>query len=87
MSGIGFSISEDDDRPETPIRRMSRRFSIIFSKISPGGGHGGRGKGGRESQEVGIVEHRENSASRPGRLSWGTVGTGSEAPKSPRERP
>jgi hypothetical protein len=79
VSGIGFG--EDDDRPETPIRRMSRRFSVMFSKISPGG----HGKG-RESQEVGIVEHRENSASR-GRGSCGTVGTGSEAPKSPRERP
>ena len=81
VSGIGFG--EDDDRPETPIRRMSRRFSVMFSKINPGGGHG---KGARESQEVGIVEHRENSASR-GWGSWGTVGTGSEAPKSPRERP
>lgn len=81
VSGIG--LGEDDDRLETPIRKMSRRFSVIFSKISPGRGHGNRA---RESQEVGIVEHRENSAPR-GRGSWGTVGTGSEAPKSPRERP
>jgi fucose permease len=80
VSGIG---EDDDDRPETPIRRMSRRFSVIFSKISPGGGHG---KPARESQEVGIVEHRENPPSM-GRGSWGTAGTGSEAPKSPRERP
>lgn len=91
VSGIfGFGDDGDDSRPETPIRRMSRRFSVMFSKISPGG-HG-NGKGARESQEVGIVEHKENSASasRPsGRGSWGTVGTGagSEAPKSPRERP
>jgi hypothetical protein len=61
-----------DDRPDTPVRRMSRRFSVIFSKISPGG----HGNGARESQEVGIVEHRE-------RQSWGTQGTG-DGPQSPR---
>jgi len=57
------------DRPDTPIRRMSRRFSVIFSKINPGN----HGKGARESGEVGIVEHRE-------RQSWGTTGTGERSP-------
>jgi hypothetical protein len=69
-------------RGRTPIRRMSRRFSVIFGKITPGGG--GKDGGGRGSQEVGIVEHRENGR---GRGSWGTVGTGSEGLKSPREVP
>lgn len=42
-----------DDRPDTPIRRLSRRFSVIFSKI------GGGGKQSSESQELPVVEHRE----------------------------
>jgi fucose permease len=77
-----FDAGSDGERPDTPIRRMSRRFSVIFGKITPGG----KGGGGRGSQEVGIVEHRENGR---GRGSWGTVGTGmgSEGPKSPREVP
>lgn len=50
--------SVDYGRPDTPIRRMSRQFSAIFGKKSPGGG----GKGRRSSQEVGIVEHRERGS-------------------------
>jgi fucose permease len=41
------------DRPATPIEKLSRRFSVIFNKISPGK---------RGSQEVGIVEHRERDS-------------------------
>ncbi|PMD44761.1 MFS general substrate transporter [Hyaloscypha variabilis F] len=59
----------DDERPDTPIKRMSRKFNVIFSKIAPGGND----KGARESGEVGIVEHRE-------RQSWGTAGTGERSP-------
>ena len=70
--GSGGEGDGGDDRPDTPVRRMSRGFSVIFSKISPGG----HGNGTRESQEVGIVEHRE-------RQSWGTQGTG-DGPQSPR---
>jgi fucose permease len=77
-----YDADSDWERPDTPIRRMSRRFSVIFGKITPGGG--GKDGGGRGSQEVGIVEHRENGR---GRGSWGTVGTGSEGLKSPREVP
>jgi len=44
---------DDDDRPDTPIRRLSRKFSVIFSKI------GGSGKYSSESQELPVVEHRE----------------------------
>ncbi|KAE8453898.1 hypothetical protein EG329_007674 [Mollisiaceae sp. DMI_Dod_QoI] len=44
--------SAEDERSETPIRRLSRKFSAIFEMIkSP--------KAGRGSQEAGFVEHRE----------------------------
>ncbi|TVY84482.1 L-fucose-proton symporter [Lachnellula suecica] len=44
----------DDERPETPIRRLSKRLSIIISKF-------GGGKSGPDSPELPIVEHREES--------------------------
>jgi fucose permease len=51
------------EEPSTPIRRLSRRFSIIISKIG--------GKGNRESGELPVVEHRESK--RNG--SWGSAGS------------
>ncbi|TVY38746.1 L-fucose-proton symporter [Lachnellula occidentalis] len=43
----------DDERPETPIRRFSRRFSVIMNKL-------GGGKNGLSSADLPIVEHRES---------------------------
>jgi fucose permease len=62
----GLPSAEGEERPETPIHRLSKRFSVVFGKIAPGGGGGG--VKGRGSQEVGIVEHRE-------RGSWGSGGS------------
>jgi len=61
VTGLPSEEMEEDGRPDTPIRRASRRFSVIFGKIAPGG----KGGGVRSSQEVGMVEHRE-------RGSWAT---------------
>jgi hypothetical protein len=61
--------SGDIDEPSTPIRRLSRRFSVIISKIA--------GKGNGESQELPIVEHRESR--RNG--SWGSGMSGADADK------
>lgn len=45
----------NDSGSETPIRRMSRRLSVVFEKIkSPGKGRG--------SQELGFAEHRERES-------------------------
>ena len=50
----------EEERPDTPIRRLSRRFSVILGKISPGGGAKSAGANARESQELAFVEHRES---------------------------
>ncbi|TVY14212.1 L-fucose-proton symporter [Lachnellula arida] len=43
----------EDERPETPIRRFSRRFSVIVNKF-------GGGKNGFSGTDLPVVEHRES---------------------------
>lgn len=71
---LGFDEEElrqargEMEKPSTPIRRLSRRFSVIISKIVVGG------KGNRESGELPVVEHRESRRN-------GSWGSGGEADK------
>jgi len=59
---------DSDDRPETPIRRLSKRFSVIITKFGGGGN-------GPSSPELPIVEHRESRRHE----SW-TSGASSQKP-------
>jgi fucose permease len=60
--------TDDNERPETPIRRLSKRFSVIISKFGGGGN-------GLSSPELPIVEHREGQRHE----SWAS-GTSSQKP-------
>ena len=72
---LGFDEGElrhargEMEEPSTPIRRLSRRFSEVISKIG--------GKGNRESQELPVVEHRESRRNQ----SWGSDVSGRDGDK------
>lgn len=57
---LGRDSEMEEEGPETPIRRLSRRFSVIFAKISPGGSAKGANGNVKASQDLAFVEHRES---------------------------